>query len=71
MVVGSIMIKKLKSDKQKEAIALIRDSFLNKLTTEQINAYIDNQVVDLASAKAYLKKISKVMLYILRHSNLQ
>jgi len=65
------MIKGLRSEKQKESIGVIRDSFINGLSIEQINNYIDNNVVDLPSAKAYLKKISKVMLYILRHSNLQ
>ncbi len=65
------MIKKLKSDKQKEAIAKIKSSFLNGLTIEQINNHIDNNIIDLASAKAFLKKLSKVVLYILKHSNLQ
>ena len=64
-------MKRLRSEKQIESIGAIRQSFLNGLTVEQINTYIDNQIVDLASAKAYLKKISKVILYILRHSNLQ
>ncbi len=64
-------IRRLKSDKQREVIGAIKASFINNLTVEQINNYIDNNVVDLNSAKAYLKKLSKVILYILRHSNLQ
>ena len=65
------MIKRLKSDKQREVIGAIKSSFINNLTIEQINNYIDNNVVDLNSAKNYLKKLSKVVLYLLKHSNLQ
>jgi len=65
------MIRRLKSDKQREAIANIKLSFLNKATPEMIDNYIDNNVTDLNSAKAFLKKISKVLLYLLRHNNLQ
>ena len=64
-------IKRLRSDKQRNAIKTIKESFINGLTTEQINTYIDNQITNLASAKAYLKKLSKVVLYLLKHSNLQ
>jgi len=65
------MIKGLRSDKQKEAIGAVKSSFINKLTVEQINTYIDNNVTNLVEAKAYLKKISKVILYLLKHTNLQ
>ena len=65
------MIKRLTSDKQREAIGVVKASFIDGLTVEQINTYIDNNVVDLNSAKAFLKKLSKVVLYLLKHSNLQ
>jgi len=65
------MVKRILSDKQKEALREIKTSFLSGLTKEQINTYIDNQITDLANAKAFLKKLSVVVLYILRHSNLQ
>ena len=65
------MIKGLRSNKQKEAIGVVKSSFINGLTAEQINTYIDNNVTNLAEAKAYLKKISKVILYLLKHTNLQ
>jgi len=65
------MIRRLKSDKQIESIGAIRQSFLNGLTVEQINTYIDNNITDLSSAKVFLKKLSKIILYMLRHSNIQ
>ena len=64
-------IKRLKSEKQRESIGAIKSSFINGLTTEQINNYIDNNITNLTSAKTFLKKLSKVMLYLLKHSNLQ
>lgn len=63
--------KRILSSKQRDALKEIRTSFINGLTVDQINTYIDNQITDLASARAFLKKLSKVVLYILRHSNLQ
>lgn len=39
---------------------------LNSLTYEEVEEYIDNNVVDLSSAKEYLKKLSKVVLAISR-----
>ena len=65
------MKKRLISSKQIDAIKTVRESFINGLTSAQVNTYIDNNVTDLPSAKAYLKKISKVILYLLKHSNLQ
>ena len=65
------MIKRLKSNKQREAIANIKLSFLNKLTPVKIDQYIDNNVTDLASAKQFLKKLSKVILYLCKYNNLQ
>ncbi len=65
------MKKRLISSKQRDAIKTVRESFINRLTSAQVNTYIDNNVVDLNSAKNYLKKISKVLLYLLKHSNLQ
>ena len=65
------MKKRLISQKQREAIKTVRESFINGLTLAQIENYIDNNVTDLTSAKAFLKKISKIILYLLRHSNLQ
>jgi hypothetical protein len=39
---------------------------LENLTYNQIDNYIDNNITDLASAKEFLKKLSKVVLYIER-----
>lgn len=64
-------VKRLTTDKQREAIGVIKVSFINGLTVEQIDNYIDNNITDLVSAKAFLKKLSKVVLYLLKHSNLQ
>ncbi len=65
------MKKRLISQKQRDAIKTVKGSFINGLTSAQVNTYIDNNVVDLPSAKAYLKKISKIVLYILKQTNLQ
>ncbi len=65
------MKKRLISDKQRDAIKTVRESFINKLTPAQVDTYIDNNITNLESAKAYLKKISKVLLYLLKHTNLQ
>ena len=42
------------------------DTLLETLTYNQIDTYIDNNVTDLASAKKFLKKLSKIVLYISR-----
>ena len=65
------MIKKLRSDKQIEALGNIKLSFLNKLTPEKIDQYIDNNITNLASAKEFLKKLSKIVLYLCKFNNLQ
>lgn len=45
------------------------DTILESLTYNQIDIYIDNNVTDLASAKEFLKKLSKVVLYLERLRN--
>ena len=50
----------------KEAIKL---SNLSEMTYAQLDTYITNNVTDLASAKTYLKKLSKVVLAILKYQN--
>ena len=52
----------------KEAIKL---SNLSEMTYAQLDTYIDNNVTDLASAKTYLKKLSKVVLAILKYQNVE
>jgi len=51
-----------------------RESFklsqLAGLTQEQLKAYIENNVTTLANAKEYLKKLSSVVLYLVRHTQL-
>ena len=63
--------RRLISQKQRSAIKTIRESFINKLNPAQVDTYIDNNITDLVSAKAFLKKLSKIVLYILRNNNLQ
>lgn len=64
------MVKRLKNDKQREALKEIKTSFINGLTLTQVENEIDN-ITDLSSAKSYLKKLSKVVFYLLKNSNLQ
>ena len=54
-------------NESKEAIQL---SEITDLTYAQLDTYIDNHVTDLASAKEFLKKLSKVVLAILKHQNI-
>lgn len=44
-------------------------SDIANLTYAQLNTYINNHVTDLASAKAYLKTLSKVVLALLKYLN--
>jgi hypothetical protein len=46
-------------------------SEISNLTYAQLNTYINNNVTDLASAKAYLKKLSKVVLALLKYLNVK
>ena len=48
----------------KEAIKL---SDITKLTSIELDTYIDNNIKDLASIKTYLKKLSKLTLAMIEH----
>ena len=50
----------------KEAKEAIKLSDITKLTFKQLDTYIDNNVKDVASVKVYLKKLSKVVLAMLK-----
>ncbi len=63
--------KRILNSKQRTNLSNIKNSFLNGLTPAQIDTYIDNNVTDLTSAKIVLKKLGKVILYILKINNLQ
>lgn len=64
-------IKRVISPKKRQALGQIKSSFINGLTPTGIDNYIDNNVVDLASAKAFLKKLSKLVAYMLKSKGLQ
>lgn len=49
------------------AVDKIEKSELVNLTFAQLNTYIDSNITDLTSAKIYLKKLSKVVLAILKY----
>lgn len=51
----------------KEAYKL---SALANLTQAQLEAYIDTNVTTLANAKTYLKKLSAVVLYLVKQTRL-
>ena len=53
------------------AVEAIQQSPISNITYAQLTTYIDNNVTDLASIKAYLKKLSKVVLAILKYINLK
>ena len=47
--------------KQAEILAILQNISYNK-----VDNYIDSNVVDLPSARAFLKKLSKVVLWLVR-----
>lgn len=53
------------------AVSAIENSNLTSLTYAQLDMYIDNNVTNLAEVKAYLKKLSKVVLAILKYQNIK
>lgn len=44
---------------------------LKNKTPEQIDAYIESNITDLASAKKFLKKLSRVVLYIAKYTKIE
>ena len=44
--------------KQAEILAILQN-----ISYDKVDTYIDNNVVDLPSAKAFLKKLSKIVLW--------
>jgi len=47
------------------------DSVISNLkgkTFAEVDAYVENQVTDLASAKQFLKVLAKIVLYLLKRS---
>lgn len=58
----------LNPDTNKENYKL---SAIYGLTPAQLETYIDTNVIDLASAKAYIKKLSAVVLFLVKHTNLE
>jgi len=44
--------------KQAEILA-----YLQAISYDKVDAYIDNNIVDLPSAKAFLKKLTKIVLW--------
>ena len=59
-------LKRITNRKKLDIKKDIRLSFIQDLTPTQVETYIDNNVTDLASAKEFLKKLSKVVLYLTR-----
>ncbi len=60
------MLKRLTTSKQRENIKKIKTSFIHGLTAQQVDNYIDSNVIDLASAKEVLKKLAKILVYIIK-----
>jgi len=53
-----------------QARAAFKLSQLSGLTQEQLATYIDNNVTTLATAKEYIKKLSDVVLYLVKHTEM-
>lgn len=63
--------QRLKSNKQRQALQNIKLSFLNNKTPTQIDQYIEKNINNLNDAKAFLKKLTKIVSYLLKGNNLQ
>jgi hypothetical protein len=53
----------------KDAAAIKGDAILEQLSTmtmAEVEDYVENNVTDLASAKAFIKKLAKVVAYMSR-----
>jgi hypothetical protein len=55
----------------KSLVAEYNLSFLNGVTPAQIDAYIDNNITSLATARDFLKKLTKIMLLLARQARLE
>lgn len=64
------MIKRLKTDEQREGIAGIKESILAGKTPAQIENWINTNVTDLASAKTALKYLAKAIYYLAKNQGL-
>ena len=53
-----------------DAQAVFADSILYNVTYSQADTYIDNNVTDLATARAFIKKLAKVVLALLKFNGL-
>lgn len=60
-------LKRITNRKALNAKKSIIASFIHGLTAEQLDVYIDNDVIDLSSAKEFLKKLAKVVLCLTRN----
>ena len=47
--------------RQDEVMDILKD-----IPYSKVNTYIDNNVTSLATAKAYLKKLTKIVLYLVK-----
>jgi len=47
--------------RQDEVLDILKD-----IPYSKVNTYIDNNVTSLATAKAYLKKLTKIVLYLVK-----
>lgn len=51
------------------ATSAIENSYLANITYSQLDTFIEDNVTNMASAKQYLKKLSKVVLALLKYQN--
>ena len=81
-VLEALRIEALESDSEdwtpdevvaefEDSKAKIKLSGIADMTYAQLDTYIENNVTNLAEAKTYLKKLSKVVLAILKQQNLE
>lgn len=62
--------KRLITKAQRQSITELKSSLLAGKTENQINNYIDNNITDLTTAKAFLKKLTKAIIHLAKYEGL-
>jgi len=64
------MIKRILNEREQNILRESKLSNLSGLSKNQVDNYIENNIVDLDSAKEFLKDLSNVVRLLLRKTNL-
>ena len=63
-------MKRILTEREREILRQSKISKLSGLTKNQVDNYIENNIVDLDSAKEFLKDLSNIVRLLLKKTNL-